>query len=363
MQVFLNGYYAFGNLGDEALLWTLLRAIDRADGGSRFVIPAPADIAPPELRARVESTSLFARDLVAAARRAQVTVFGGGSQFQDHGLWSYARHLAKHLVVRMAAGRVGGIGLSLGPLKTPIGLLITAATLRGMRPLLVRDAQSVALGRRLGASARLSEDVVFSGYLKVPSTKLANAEARIALSLLPYRAQMQSGNDSDWLEPLAQQLGSFTARRSAVHWVQAPFQRGADEAVLARAVMNVEPTRQAALSFLAGPDDALMQLSQCSHFVAMRFHALVYAALLGRPVLILPYHPKVRLLARSLGYPSRALLDIEDVTRGGTLASRLEAMLDAPHEFLPTVSVDEVMGATRVALDAAVGELLDLVRP
>lgn len=364
MKVFLNGYYGFANLGDEALLWTLLRAFDAHCGGGEFLIRSGQMLPlPPELGGvcRLVDNKLTA--LMAAAVEADLTVFGGGSQFQDHGRLGHLRYFIKPWLVAMAARRLSAIGVSIGPLGTVPGRWLAHGLLARMDSVLTRDVDSFRCAQRIGSKVLNAPDICFADYLQWTAPAESSTQLCLGVSLLPWALLLKNSPtaDQDWLTVWADALRTLADSHPQLDFIGAPFQRAIDNPVIEQAFTKIAAERCRVPELEQGPEQALSELAACSHFIAMRFHALVFAALLGKPVLILDYHPKVRLLAEELGYAPAAILSPAQWRDPEQVAAALAGLIDRPQRYLPAADISAVRAQARQQLDLAICQYLEKI--
>lgn len=361
MRIFLNGYYGFSNLGDEALLWTLLRALNaHCAAKPEFLIRAANPMPlPPELEDCCERVDNHLLPLIAAAHSSKLTVFGGGSQFQDHGRWATLRYFIKPWLITLAAKKVCATGVSIGPLDTVPGRLLAKGLLGLMGSILTRDCVSYEWAQRLGRTVLNSPDICFADYLNVPPAE-TGTQPCLGLSLLPWasivRGQAQA--DQAWLSLWSSALKNLAESNPDLHFLGAPFQRGVDNIPLSQALSGIPAHQQHLAALDQGPEEALNELNHCSHFVAMRFHALVFATLLDKPTLILDYHPKVRLLAEELGYPAISILNPFQWHDPDIVSSSLTKLLEEPELFKPRADIAQVRQFASQQLDLSLSQCM-----
>ena len=85
--------------------------------------------------------------------------------------------------------------------------------------------------------------------------------------------------------------------------------------------------------------------------IAMRYHAVIAASLVGRPTIALAYEPKVASLAAELGIP---IVAVDEPDTAEQLRAVIRAYLDGQSEYLPDEDAIEALRArSRFALDAA----------
>jgi O-antigen/teichoic acid export membrane protein/polysaccharide pyruvyl transferase WcaK-like protein len=348
MRVFIHGHYSKGNVGDEGLLNQLVEALSQTvDGPLEVTYSAKS----PLIRSDQGGLSFVHLPnsfpgLLGAAARANLVLFGGGSQFQDHGDWTRTRFLLKPLLLSLVARRVGGVGLSLGPIQTWPGRLLTRLTLGRMRLVQVRDTASLDLARELGVVATAGEDLML-GASPLPAQvrrSRPNASAisavgaesvrRLAVSLVPFAATRGVTPDEQ-LQLLAQVRAALVNLDNVAPFGLA-FEPASDTGVLRQAL---PPGAQILEMSLLGTRQAL---ADADAVLATRLHCLVFSFLQKRPTLVLAYHPKVLAMAQRLGYPDHAVLTPTSLLQGDLLAVKLAELLARPEHFLPTRTPEDV---------------------
>lgn len=266
MRLLVSGYYGFGNVGDEALLWGILTGL-----GTEGVTVLSRHPATTKLLHGVGAVHRL-RGLPALPGH-DALVSGGGGLLQDK---TSARSLRYYLGLITLAKRLGKrvvvYGQSVGPLS-PDGERAVAKVLCGV-PVAVRDRASQALLERLDIPSTLVADAA----LLVPRPVTAPTDTAPVL-LIPRGGYPEI---TAALVRLAERLhreGVLLAGL-ALH----PDEDGASLAELPPAVVRLEaPTPQAALNVIA----------ESRHVVSARLHGLVLAAHAGRPFSGIAYDPKV----------------------------------------------------------------------
>jgi polysaccharide pyruvyl transferase CsaB len=288
VRVLVNGYYGFGNTGDEALLEGLLRALTSAGHEPRVLSADPAQTA------ALHGVPAFhrLRSLPAALAWCEAFVSGGGGLLQDSSSMRSLRYYLLLIRVAQTLGKTVVVyGQSIGPLSGP-GRRRVAAALRGV-PIAVRDTQSVELLAGLGLTATLVGDPALlldppSGPIGEPGTILVPRaghpdltdalaavgsdclENGLSVALLPFHPQ----EDGPEVERLSAALPSASLLRPADH------------------------------------REALRLIGGARLVVSARLHGLILAAAAGTPFVGLVYDPKVAgFLAQSGGTGFEAPVD------------------------------------------------------
>lgn len=344
--IVLSGYYGFGNVGDEAILEATI-------GDLRDVCPATrltVFSAQPERTSRAHGVAAVHRfsavGMWRALGQADLLISGGGSLLQDvtssQSLWYY---LAVMGMARMRGVKTMVYANGLGPIRRRANKLIAGAVLRRADAITLRDPDSLrVLSSDLGvdrAGAVLTADPAFGLQpLQGPARDALLSDAGIAggpqregpivgLALRPWQGS------AELVGQTVQAVVGLLRAEGGGSVLLVPMQYEAD-APLMDHVRN--RSRGVGIEVLSprralAPREALTLVSACDILVAMRLHALIFAASAGVPLVALSYDPKVASLVEYLvdlaqeGAEGRdgagALTTLRAVTRAEDLAQAL----------------------------------------
>ncbi len=304
MKFLLNGYFGFDNAGDEAVLSAMLAALRELAPDATFVATS-GDPAQTQKAHGCEAIGRQnPRELLGALQNCDVFVSGGGSLIQDVTSFRNVVYYATLLrLAKIMGKRTIVYAQGVGPLRALRAQKVARKAFQSADILAVRDPDSAALLKQIGVTkaVEITADPVWN---------------------LPFSPQPKQTNT--W----------GVALRS---WP------GADEGAIARvvgALRAIANARGATLRFLAmqpGPDREILRglttegeilqvegatpseiVGLCASFdlmIAMRLHALIFAASAGVPVVALDYDPKVASLATLLGAPLLASAAPDDLAK------------------------------------------------
>lgn len=385
--IVLSGYYGFGNAGDEAILEAMIADLREACPGARLTVFS----AQPGKTSRTHGVAAVHRFSVPgvwnALGQADLLISGGGSLLQDvtssRSLWYYLAVLgmakARGLRTMVYANGLGPIRLaanrraagavlrradvitlrdpdSVRVLASDLGVgrrdvMLTADPAFGLRPLdgAARDALFAEAGMpragRAGGGDGVGDGVgPVVGLALRPwhgSSELAGVAVASVIGLLRDAGRGDgsggkgdggSGGDRVGGTGAAGVGHDGTGGIGSVLLV--PMQHAADAPLMAEverlcleAGVRVHSVRRP-----LGPREALTLVSACDMLVAMRLHALIFAASAGVPLVALSYDPKVASLIEYLAYvedlaggrpdaPAPALHLMQAVTQAGDLTA------------------------------------------
>jgi polysaccharide pyruvyl transferase CsaB len=318
MNYLLSGYYGFGNAGDEAVLCSVMDALKSQDAQAHFTITS-GDPNSTEARYRNEySIRAIARQnpraLVAAIRSCDIFISGGGSLLQDvtslrnvvyySGLMRLARLMRKPVVV-YAQG--------IGPLNKKVSQRLARVAVQGARVITVRDDDSKTLLQRIGVTRKI-EVVADPVWALQPSSNPVKPESstwNVALRSWPNVENEQA------IEYSKRTFAAIcqAARQADIALRFLPMQPGED-ALLAENYRGAMSERDDIIDLNdLHPRDVMAHCGRGDVMIAMRLHALIFAAAQGIPCVAINYDPKVESLAKLIGAPLLNIEDLQDANR------------------------------------------------
>lgn len=304
MRIAISGYYGFGNAGDEAVLSATLAELRRRMPDAEIVV----------LSADRDATR-DAHDVRAASRwppgalrrtiaATDLLLSGGGSLLQDA---TSARSLMYYLLTLHCA-RAAGVpyvihAQGLGPLGGWWARRAAAYSLARAAAVTLRDEASAQLARELGVPDQLVTVAADPAFLLEPAAQaeadalLAEAGADSAGPLLGMVVREWRGA-RDLLPGLAR-VGRLAAEQWGAQVVVLPFSPVAD-AEVSHELAALLPDA-ALIEADLHPRVLMAAIGRLSALVAMRLHALVFAAAQAVPAVGISYDPKVEALCAAAG--------------------------------------------------------------
>jgi polysaccharide pyruvyl transferase CsaB len=323
-RLLISGYYGFGNAGDEAVLASTLAMFRRARGDLRFTVLS-ADPRATKQAYDVDALARMSPPLVfSAVRGARLFLSGGGSLIQDRtSLRSLLYYMTLLDLARRSGCRTMVFAQGVGPLARPQARKWAAQVLSRVDAITVRDAESAELLAELGLNGKsgplieVTADPAFALEPVSSDRVRAVAPERPALAIAP---RPWPGSDR-LLDVLAEVLPEYGSEFRLQAWPLCPFEDRPVCEALARKVPGMTVVPEALLpgewATLAGWVDGV---------VAMRLHALIFAATRGTPMVGISYDPKVDALLGRLR--ARAAGTVDDVD-AAALRAALEAMINS----------------------------------
>lgn len=245
-----------------------------------------------------------------AIRGCDLFLSGGGSLLQDT---TSVRSLLYYLwVIRIAVAlRKPAMfyAQGVGPLRRRSSRLMTRLVANRVQQITVRDPESASLLRQIGVNRppiEVTADPAFA-LSPAPSERVSEllkeagigeGEKLVGIAPRPWHHRHPT------LEGYAE-----TARRvsseSGARIVLLPMQRPGDLELCEEIARNVDGA--AVIRSPLSPQEAVGITGRLSGLIAMRLHALIFAAVAGVPMVALSYDPKVQSLMAALNQSERSI--------------------------------------------------------
>jgi polysaccharide pyruvyl transferase CsaB len=312
LTVGVLGSYGGRNLGDEAILTSLLTDLRRRRPDARIVVlsrhPEHTRCAFPDVQ--TEGWQGVNRDRMAQVlRQLDLLVLGGGGILYDTEARRYLRLVS---AAQECGVPVFGYALGAGPLTETLDCSMTREVLRRCVEVTVRDEESRLALEEAGVDcsvevtadpALLLEPEEFNGDALQGEWVPDGGRRLVGMSVRePGRAAQEL--DVDAYHQLLAHVGDFLVHRLDAHVLFVPMER--QDISHAHAVLSymtaVDQCR--VLHGTYRPQQILGLMRRIDLAVGMRLHFLIFAAMSGVPVLPLPYAGKVFDFAQQIGAPA-----------------------------------------------------------
>ncbi|GIP51576.1 polysaccharide pyruvyl transferase CsaB [Paenibacillus vini] len=308
----LSGYYGYRNSGDEAVLQSILSALEHEGQAAGMKITPVVLSIDPEWTSRTYGVKSVHRMKLAEVRNAiknsDGLISGGGSLLQDAtGLGSIPYYLGIIKIAQWLGKPTFIYAQGVGPVRRKLFRPFIASVFRRCEYISVRDPESAELVRSMGIrkeAVQVVPDPVMGIVLPEKETVPAGAADSGELPVVGVSVRLWNSERTE-LAKLAEGLASLS-RRVPVHIRFLPFHfPGDDEAsrfVMERLGNLAEHGSTVSIAAeTEHPYEMLREVSRCRLLVGMRLHSLIYAASQEVPLLGVSYDPKIDQFMGRLG--------------------------------------------------------------
>ncbi|OUS75171.1 polysaccharide pyruvyl transferase CsaB [Paenibacillus sp. MY03] len=389
VRIAISGYYGYSNSGDEAVLRSILLALEE-QGAAQGVRVQPvvlsADPAWTSSMYGVEAAHrMRPADILRTLRGCDGLISGGGSLLQDAtGTKTIPYYTGIMRLAQLLGKPTFAYAQGIGPVNRRWMDPLIRGVMRRSAYVSVRDAESADLLARIGV-ARERIEVVPDPVMGLPLPEGAETSVDADALQAPsgaLAADLAGSATADNASQLSTGIGQAALGEATLRGVKPPVspdasvtpivgvslrswrQDGADLARAAEALIALSKRRPVTLRFLpfhtpsdvvtsqemierlrgklgegssaelAAPGDdpqqMLLEVSRCDVLFGMRLHALIYAANRMVPMLGLSYDPKIDHFLHRIGLT--AIGDTEQLDPE-LFANEAVALLDNPDEW------------------------------
>ena len=298
----ISGYYGFRNIGDDALLMSIINDLRKYKPGIKLLILSRTPISTSK-EYDVESISrqnVFR--IFKAMKKARAFIYGGGNLLQDNtstrSLFFYLSivWLAKKMKLKIMFYANG-----IGPLKRKINRLLTRKIMNKVDVITLREKLSYSELKHMDISKPkilLTADSALTVTCKDnPETKdiikslgIDSASRYIGFSLRKYPGHEKVEHEK--YENVIAALADHMVEKYGLLPVFIPMQHPDDVPILANVAAKMK-CRNYIIRDKLNVYDTYEIISKMEIMVAMRLHALVFSAGAGVPMVGLVYDPKI----------------------------------------------------------------------
>ncbi|MBY0206735.1 MULTISPECIES: polysaccharide pyruvyl transferase CsaB [Paenibacillus] len=344
-KLVISGYYGFNNSGDEAVLKSILTALQEESQRSNVTIEPIVLSINPEWTTSMYGVRAVHRmklkDVREALKESDGLISGGGSLLQDAtGLKSIPYYLGVIKLAQWLKKPTFIYAQGIGPVHRKIFNPMIKSVFKSCTYVSVRDEQSADYLRRLGLKwnqIHVVPDPVMG--LPLPDTASpvrdeadpSTAEEQPTHAKLPVIGVSVRFWESDRKELTAIAAGlKKLATKKAVHLRFMPFHLP-DDVQASRFIMEMiddVTSKGSEISItddLTDPQQMLEEVSRCDLMIGMRLHSLIYAASQYVPPVGISYDPKIdQFLLRLESEPAGNTSSLDGDKFAETVAGLLE---------------------------------------
>ncbi|MDQ0724005.1 polysaccharide pyruvyl transferase CsaB [Paenibacillus sp. W4I10] len=358
-KLVISGYYGFRNSGDEAVLKSILTALEEESQRSNITIEPIVLSGDPESTTAMYGVRSVHRmklkEVREALKESDGLISGGGSLLQDAtGLKSIPYYLGVIKLAQWLKKPTFIYAQGIGPVNRKIFNPMIKSVFKACTYVSVRDEQSADYLRGLGLQwnqIHVVPDPVMG--LPLPETKVKSGAGAVSANAATQanRVEPSTGghtklpvigvsvrfweSDRKELTAIAAGLKKLCSKR-AVHLRFLPFHLPVDEQA-SRFLMEMlgdVTSKGSEISItqdLTDPQLMLEEVSNCDLVIGMRLHSLIYAASQYVPPVGISYDPKIdQFLLRLDSEPAGDTSSLD----GDKLAKTVVGLLDQRSQWL-----------------------------
>lgn len=353
-KIVISGYYGFGNLGDEAVLTSIIERLNEEIDSPEIVVISNSDKVEMSGRYNVRCIGrLSLLQIICEIASCDMLISGGGGLLQDStGFLTVVYYLGIVRIARFFRKKIFFYAQGGGPLSLEKSRKMVKDVCSKVDLITVRDEESSEVFKSAGVTApicvtadpviaikRLEESEADSFFKSAVPDFKKGKKLNIAISVRPWKSE------NNYIEEVAASCDMISEKYNADIYL-IPFQITQDLSVCRELAGKMKA--ESRIIMPADSEGGIFQYSskemaaiigKMDLVIAMRLHALILAAVGEVPAAGIIYDPKVRIFAESAGMES---WDLDRIDRN-SIFSFVERFLAERDEMIEA-------GAEKVAV-------------
>ena len=302
--VVISGYYGFDNLGDEAILYSIIKLLKSKKSDLKIIVLSQN----PEITAsRYGVKSIYRYDLVEiikVLKKSSLFISGGGSLLQDvTGIRSVPYYLGLVFLANIFGNKTVYYAQGIGPLKRKISKNVVKWVSNSVDLITVRDRDSAELLQKIGVNNKLIKETVDPVYALDLFNEKENEnnsenisefingekiniekEKVIALSVRPW-------GDNSYIKSMAKAADYIKEKTDAKVIILPMYIE--DDLQCSKKLKKLMNNEALLIKKQLKPSDMINVYRGIDFFIGVRLHSLIFAAVTNTPFIGISYDPKV----------------------------------------------------------------------
>ena len=307
VNILISGYYGFDNIGDESILRTLVSSLREHIPDCSLTVLSHNPTSTREKYGVEAVDRMSPVAILHAVKKCDMLISGGGSLLQDV---TSSKSLHYYLsIIRCAEffhKKVFIYSQGIGPIDRPGNRRAAAAALKRADGIVVRDERSASLLEEIGIARDkvvITADPVIR--MKKPDGDVGAEILRKAGVSLDGRltvglAIRERDTDSRFVKELLRSIQMMKDKYNAQS-VLIPFHYEEDGEVCRHIAAQLPDDTAVCLNEKYLSEDMLSIIGNMDLLVGVRLHSLIYAAIMGVPLIGISYDPKCTAFLNSVG--------------------------------------------------------------
>jgi polysaccharide pyruvyl transferase CsaB len=308
-QIGISGSYGGMNLGDEAILQSMIAQLRQSLNAKITVFTRNSE----DTRKRhdvdhvVSVRKLSRSEVIPEIEKLDLFILGGGGILYDGDAQIYLREV---MIAHEKGVPVVTYAIGAGPLKNPADQEAVRDALNRAALITVREKQAQKILEEAGVQKeiRITADPAF--LLKaepLPENLLQNEgfqnKRRIVAMSVREPGKAAPDISEDHYHAILANVADYMVDRFDADILFIPMEPDVLDVQHSHSVISkmLEPQRANVLKSVLTPTQIMSLLKECDFAVGMRLHFLIFAAIQGTPFVALPYASKVSGVLESLG--------------------------------------------------------------
>ena len=309
MKVLISGYYGFYNIGDEAILKSIIEALRNEDPNIDIVVLSN-DVEYTKNTYKVNAINRWKlNEIYKELLKCDGLISGGGSLFQDvTSSRSILYYTGIIWLAKLAKKPIFIYAQGVGPIEKKNNRKIVGRFFNKVDYITLRDKESKVLLNSIGV--RKDIDIVPDPVMgfNIENYEFELPKYYINDDYITVSIRDWKNNNSEFQKNIALTCDKIV--ESGINVVFVPMHGKYDETV-SKQVASLMSHNSTVLSKDLTMEEKMMYIKGSKLMIGMRLHALIFAATVGTPMIGISYDPKIDSYLNLIEQPSIGNVDTE----------------------------------------------------
>ncbi|MCF6138768.1 polysaccharide pyruvyl transferase CsaB [Pseudalkalibacillus berkeleyi] len=291
MKIVISGYYGFDNIGDEAIVFSIIQSLRMIEKNLDIVVLSNN----PEKTKSLYNVGAVNRwrlkEVKEAIKSSDGLISGGGSLFQDSTGWKSIPYYGGIIkIAQWLKKPVFIYAQGIGPLKSSLSRAIVRHVMNHSNKITIRDEDSKRLLETVGVKREL--EIVPDPVIGIEADYHSQWFKEQSFSKPVITVSVRNWKDHvEFKKIIASELDKFLDRFDA-HVVFVPM-HGKHDDHASEDIISMMKHSAVVSPFDASIEEKIAIIGQSDLLVGMRLHSLIFAAVKDTPFLAISYDPKI----------------------------------------------------------------------
>lgn len=301
-QIVLSGYYGFDNIGDEAVLYSIITALKRERPDVKIIVLSNNPEKTKQLY-DVESINRWKlKDIVKVIQKSDLLISGGGSLLQDVTSGkTIPYYLAIVKIAQFFRKKVIFYSQGIGPVQKGFNKKLIKQIVNKVDGIYVRDAGSKQLLKEIGVKKEIG--LALDPVLGLTFPKKIEQTKTVGVYIRPWK---DAAHDENLISSLTPSLIWLIEQGYHICLIPMHYEQDRDIAKQLMESVKKQTSQQDAISMIDKMltiQEVVEKTASFELVIGMRLHSLIIAAANHVPMVALSYDPKVTQFMKEMSIP------------------------------------------------------------
>ncbi|MCF8001360.1 MAG: polysaccharide pyruvyl transferase CsaB [Halanaerobiales bacterium] len=310
-RILISGYFGFNNLGDEAILNSMIRMIKELNPETKIIVLSNS---PESTKDKYDTESIYRYDIfkiMSEMKRSDIFISGGGSLLQDvTSLRSVPYYLGLIFIAIIFKMKTIFFAQGVGPVQNKLFRFLIEKVLNKVDYLSVRDENSKMFLENIGIQKNkinIIDDPVFG--LSNPNLEVGHRKKE-SDEVQNIGVSVRNWHSNRYLNSLVEFLNRL-GKKNDITITIIPFHKGRDLKI-SKKLQNMLDVDSQVRRYTDVLDEVNEFYKTLDLFIGVRLHSLIFSAVNQIPFIGISYDPKTDSLIEEMGYQEK--ITTENIT-------------------------------------------------